>query len=235
MIPYFETKLGKLYLGDSKEIMDVLPDKSIDLILTDPPFDNNLSGSMGAGMAKKRAYIKRLYSEFASFDFEIMEKTRRLMKKYNGYWFFNIKQLFPYVDFIRKHQYNYLILTWHKKNPTPLLNNNYLPDTEYIFFIREKGSYFQATYETGKRYIETNIWKDHYDHPSAKPAYILYNYILNSSKRGDIVFDPFLGSGTTAVACEQLGRQWIGIEKSEKYCEIAKRRIDAEARQGKFL
>lgn len=211
--------------GDCSEEMKKMPDKSVDLIVTDPPFDNSLSASMGAGIAKKRDYIKRLYREFASFDFKILEDTRRLMNIYNGYWFFNIKQLFPYVDFLRKHDYNYSLLTWHKRNPTPLLNNNYLPDTEYIFFIRDKGAYFKPTYETGKRYIETNVWKNHYDHPSAKPSSILRNYILNSSKENDTILDPFMGTGATGVACIELNRRFIGIEIKKEYYEIAKRRI----------
>lgn len=215
----------KLIHGDCLKEMKKMEDKSIDLIVTDPPFDNSLSCSMGAGMAKYRSYMKRIYDEFASFDFNVLEETRRLMKTYNSYWFFNIKQLFPYGDFIKKYNYNYLILCWHKKNPTPLLNNNYLPDTEYVFFIRESGAHFKATYETAKRYVETNVWKNHYDHPSAKPSNILRNYILNSSKEGDTILDPFMGTGTTGSICKELNRKFIGIEINKKYFNMAEKRI----------
>ena len=72
-------------------------------------------------------------------------------------------------------------------------------------------------------------------HPTQKPVALIGWLLKKFSQENDLIFDPFLGSGTTAVACEKLGRRWIGIEISEKYCEIAARRIDNEARQGKLF
>lgn len=72
-------------------------------------------------------------------------------------------------------------------------------------------------------------------HPTEKPYRLMNMLVSDFSKKDDLIFDPFLGSGTTAVACEKLGRHWIGIEISEKYCEIAARRIDNEAKQGKLF
>jgi DNA modification methylase len=71
-------------------------------------------------------------------------------------------------------------------------------------------------------------------HPSQKPKTLLFK-LLQDSKTSGIVYDPFLGSGTTAIACERLGRKWIGIEISEKYCEIAAKRIESEASQLKLF
>jgi len=71
------------------------------------------------------------------------------------------------------------------------------------------------------------------DHPSQKPI-MLFRQLLDENK-GDVVLDPFLGSGTTAVACERLNRRWIGIEIEEKYCEIAAKRIEAEYKQRKLF
>ena len=72
-------------------------------------------------------------------------------------------------------------------------------------------------------------------HPTQKPIFVIKNLIERFSEPKDIILDSFLGSGTTGVACEKLGRRWIGIEISEKYCEIAKKRIRAEANQHKLF
>jgi site-specific DNA-methyltransferase (adenine-specific) len=88
----------------------------------------------------------------------------------------------------------------------------------------------------GKRgvynYLSTSNRKT--DHPTEKPEGLFRELIGDFSLNG-IVFDPFLGSGTTAVACEQLNRKWIGIEISEKYCEIAARRLELETQQLKLF
>ena len=73
------------------------------------------------------------------------------------------------------------------------------------------------------------------NHPSPKPVEYYKQCICRFSDEQDIVFDPFIGSGTTGVACEQLNRRWIGIEISEQYCEIAAKRIEAEAKQLKMF
>ncbi len=68
-----------------------------------------------------------------------------------------------------------------------------------------------------------------------KPVQLIIQLISKYSKKGQVVLDPFLGSGTTAVACEELNRKWVGIEISEKYCEIAAKRIEAENKQLKLF
>lgn len=73
------------------------------------------------------------------------------------------------------------------------------------------------------------------NHPSPKPIEYYMAVLQRFTNNGDFVLDPFLGSGTTAVACERLNRRWIGIEIEEKYCEIAARRIEAEAKQLKMF
>ena len=126
------------------------------------------------------------------------------------------------------------LLSWHKTNPVPTCNNKYLSDTEYLLFFREKGVKIFGSYETKKKYYVTptnKSDKDKYEHPTIKPLEIIQNLILNSSQEGDVVLDPFLGSGTTAVAAVNTNRHYIGFELDEKYFDIACQRLDeAEAK-----
>ena len=84
----------------------------------------------------------------------------------------------------------------------------------------------------GRRF---NIWRikqsQKQKHPAPFPLQLAKDHIISWSNEGEIILDPFFGSGTTGVACEELGRKWIGIEISEKYCEIAARRIEKETQQ----
>ena len=77
--------------------------------------------------------------------------------------------------------------------------------------------------------------KDKKQHPCQKPSGLFVSILSDFSKKDDLILDPFLGSGTTAIACERLNRRWIGIEISEEYCEIAARRIEAETKQLKLF
>ena len=90
-------------------------------------------------------------------------------------------------------------------------------------------------FKRGQNYIQFTVSGDKPEHESPKPIEMLFKTVSRFSNKSDLILDPFLGSGTTAVACEKLGRRWIGIEISQKYCEIAKKRIDLEALQGKLF
>ena len=72
-------------------------------------------------------------------------------------------------------------------------------------------------------------------HPTEKPINLFGHFIELHSQKGEVILDPFLGSGTTAVACERLGRNWIGIEIDPEYCKIAEKRVAAERAQGKLF
>ena len=124
------------------------------------------------------------------------------------------------------------MLIWNKTNPLPVYNNHYLIDKEYIIFIRDKGLEFRAkNFEYGKTIFQYPINlrdKRKYGHPTIKPLPIIERLIENSSKEGDIILDPFMGSGTTAVAAKRLNRQYIGYELNKKYCEVANQRIEEE-------
>lgn len=110
----------------------------------------------------------------------------------------------------------------------PLCGSKYLTDCEYCLYFHETLK-LNTTYETAKTVYDLPINivdKNYYEHPTIKPLEPIKNFIVNSSKEGDLIFDPFLGSGTTAVAAKELKRDYIGFEISDKYCKIAEDRIN---------
>lgn len=122
------------------------------------------------------------------------------------------------------------ILTWHKTNPVPTCHNKYLSDTEYLLFFRGKGVKVRGTYDTKRKFLVSSVNKadkDLYNHPTVKPYGMTRDLIVNSSDEGDVVLDPFAGSGTTLAAAKELGRHWIGYEISPVYTETANRRISS--------
>lgn len=92
----------------------------------------------------------------------------------------------------------------------------------------EKGKGLNGNYKTKSRFYLTSKTKNIFGHPTTKPIEIIKNLIINASKENDLVLDCFLGSGTTALACKQLGRKCLGIETSPEYCKIAKQRLSQE-------
>jgi len=216
-----------IYNGDCKKGLNNIPKNSVDFILTDPPYKMDGNAKGGCGFLKDREYLKNIYKEklHKGFNMQILEQFKRILKEMNLVIFCSKNQLRNYLNWIHKNNYNWILITWNKKNPIPAINNNYLPDTEYIFHIRKKGIGLNGNYNTKKRYYLTNVNKNKFKHPTVKPLKIIRNLIINSTNKKDIVLDPFLGSGTTALACQQLDRKFIGFEKEDKYIEIIKERL----------
>ena len=222
-------------LGDCLELLKEIPDNSIDLIVTDPPY---ILETDGAGMFGKKAdnYGGQRYV-MKNIDFmkngiseNVLDELIRVMKKINIYIWCSQKQLpIFYKYFVEKKKCNWNLLCWHKTNPTPTCGNKYLTDTEFCLFFREKGVKVYGEYATKRTfYVSTKNLEDKklYNHPTIKPLEIIQNIIINSSNEGDIVLDPFLGSGTTVVASKMLNRKYIGFEINKDYFEIAQKRID---------
>lgn len=215
--------------GDCLELMKSIPDKSIDLIVTDPPY---LIETSGAGIYKQddKQYVKELNQIKDGFSEEVLDEICRVLRKINVYFFCSQKQIIPLLDyFVKKKKCNWNLLCWHKSNPVPACGNKYLTDTEFILFFREKGVKIGGEFKTKFTYYVTPLNqsdKKQYGHPTIKPLEIVGNLILNSSNEGDIILDPFLGSGTTAVAAVNTNRHYIGFELNVDYFDIACKRLD---------
>lgn len=216
--------------------MKEIPDGSIDLVITDPPYEKKGNGYYcggGAFGSTKRKYHSVLDDNrlLNGVDKACLDELVRVMKKINIYLWCNKTQLRQYIDFFEDKGCSTELLTWHKTNPVPTCNNKYLSDTEYLLFFREKGVKVFGSYSTKKKYYITPTNKNDkklYSHPTIKPLDIIQNITINSSEEGATVLDPFMGSGTTGVACLNTGRKFIGIEIDKDYFEIAKKRINSK-------
>lgn len=222
-----------LRLGDCLEVLKNIPSASIDLIVTDPPY--LIENTKAGGKSKLAKSIQVMNNEIkennlvSGFNEKILEEMYRVMKNTNIYIWCNHKQIPMYLDFFVKEKgCSFDIIIWNKTNAMPLFNNKYLTDKEYCLYFRKNAYCNPNSYVEAKTvyYQPINIKdKKLWDHPTIKPLNIIEILIKNSSKENNIILDPFMGSGTTGVACKNLNRNFIGIELDEKYFNIAKERI----------
>lgn len=224
----------ELYNEDCMNILRKMEDASVDLIVTDPPYNIETKGA-GIYKQKDKQYVKELEGMKDGFSEDILEELCRVMKKINIYIFCSQKQIIPLLDFfVKRKKCNYNIISWHKTNPVPACGNKYLTDTEFVLFFREKGVKVYGSFETKKTWYVTPlnvIEKKEYGHPTVKPQLLLRNFIINSSEEYETVLDPFMGSGSTGVASVLTNRKFIGIEIDGKYFDTAKKRIGEEIKK----
>ena len=218
-----------LLLGDCRLHLGAVPDGSVDLVVMDPPYLGRARGS-GCFGTRNRAYRDEVAPLLDGVGTDVMDLIVGKMKAVNIYVFCNKSQLRQHIDYFDDLGCNVDLLTWHKSNPVPACGNKYLSDTEYIVFARDPGVRLHGTYETlGKYYLSpvNKTDKRAYGHPTVKPLGLVDRFVVNSSKEGDLVLDPFMGTGTTGVSCVTRGRRFVGIESDPGYYETAVARISS--------
>ena len=213
MKPYFETELGKLYHGDCIEILPRL--EPVDLVLTDPPYgigDKCVGGcgkSHGWANSHAEKYVRNNWDSSPPCEdcFKLIcEKSDKQI-----IWGGNYFKLEP----------SRCWLVWNK------------PERGFTLAEAELA---WTNADNVVRVFDRRRHENDRVHPTQKPlSLFIWCLSLSWTKKTNTVLDPFLGSGTTAVACERLNRRWIGIEIEEKYCEISAKRIDKETRQLKLF
>lgn len=225
-----------LYNGDCLDVLKTIPDNSVDLIATDPPY--LISATNGGGTINNVKKLNQSLKDLTvvditkGYDIEHFGKEFiRVMKEINIYVWCNKVQIPDYFEFyVKQHKCKFDIICWHKTNALPTYSNKYLSDTEYLLYFRKgKGKCFPESYEDAKTFYIAPINhsdKKKYGHPTIKPLDITQKIIRNSTKEGHIVLDPFMGSGTTGVACVNTDRNFIGIELDRGYFDIAEKRIN---------
>lgn len=222
------------------ELPKICPD-SVDLIITDPPYlisKVSEGGSINDKM-KLNTSLKTLETERLNIGYNIRlfarEVARIQGKNINAYFWCNKAQLPLYLEvYVMEMKCKFELLCWHKNNALPTYSNKYLSDTEYCLYVHKgKGRTHPACYEDAKTYWVGQINhadKKKYGHPTIKPLEYIRQLIRNSSCEGDVVLDPFVGSGTTAVAALKEKRRFIGFELNEQYYNIACARVEEAAR-----
>ncbi len=224
----FET--NRIYNVDCYQAIKHLPDSCIDLIITDPPYEQDVAHSSGAFGIDKKLNYKQIADISCGIDYSILDEFVRVLKRINLYIWCSRRQIPKLIDyFVTNRKCRYNIITWHKSNAIPAANNCYVSDTEYCLYFRERGVKLYGSVVTKRTYYITptnKADKDKFGHPTIKPLGIIQNFIINSSKAGDVVFDPFAGSGTTGVAAKNNNRQYILFEKDENRYLQAKNRLN---------
>ncbi|MCQ2974960.1 MAG: site-specific DNA-methyltransferase [Bacteroidales bacterium] len=220
---------------DSKVVIKQIPNNSIDFILTDPPY-NIGKHSTGNIQLPGRTAINNDVAEWDWVDFnpnEWADEFVRILKptgnlfiftSYNqiGQWYDNLDHKFDTSNF----------MIWHKTNPTPkIFKASFLNSCEIIFTCwNKKHTWNFISQKEMHNFVESPICMrperlNNPKHPTQKPISILKKMITIASNKGDIVFDPFMGVGSTGVASLELERKFIGIEINEKYFLEAKQRM----------
>ena len=205
----------------------------VDLIVTDPPYF--IKSTRAGGKSELARSIQPMNDELQNgnltvgIDDKILNVMWSLMKAPNIYIWCNGAQIPQYIDFfVKKHKCKMDIIVWHKTNATPLFCNKYLSDKEYCLYFRRGGYCQPQSYKKATTVYELPInSKDKrlYGHPTIKPLPIIRTIVENSAKPNQLVLDPFMGSGTTAVACKGLGRNFIGFEIKPEYVATSEMRL----------
>lgn len=223
----------QLYNEDCYKGIKKIPDKSVDLVVTDPPYEiKGLHTGTGLLKHRKDSHANQMMEANLGdgINLKILDELVRVMKKINIYLWCNKEQIYDYMTyFVKERKCNFEIIVWGKPNPAPFTNGHYLKDKEYCLFFWEKGVKIGGNYDTLKTYYVKNTNtedKKKYLHPTIKPLDIIKNLITNSCNGGGVVLDCFMGSGTTGVACKELGLDFIGFELNKKYYDIAVDRIN---------
>lgn len=161
-----------------------------------------------------------------------------MLKKINVFVWCSKAQLKDILNYwTSEDNINFELLVWCKVNPTPMTNNIWLPDIEYCLYFRENNVSLNDGYLLKSKWFVSPLNvndKNSYNHPTIKPLELVKRHIIHTTKENDIVLDCFLGSGTTAVACKETNRQYIGFEIDEKYYKIATERLNGIDQKGQM-
>lgn len=231
-------KPNQIYLGDCLDVMKEIPDGCIDLIATDPPYRLTQRGSNGTMSGYWATDAAKKGTVFEHNDIEIeqyLPEFYRILKEDAHYYIMcNNLNMPHFFDVIGKSKFHFVkLLVWDKQ--TKICGKYYMGQIEFIFLIRKGKDKPINNCGTSDLLSFPNVKDKNADgsniHDSQKPIGLMQTLIQNSSNVGDIVLEPFAGSGTTCIAALRENRKYIGIELDRHYYNIAKKRIETELSQ----
>jgi len=239
-VKYPKDFLNKIVCGDSVEVMQQIPDGSIDLVVTSPPY--NLKNSTGNGMKDGRggkwskAALLNGYAdhgdsmphgEYVEWQRNCLTEMMRILKDdgaifYNHKWRVQGGLLQDRQDIVSGFPVRQIII-WKRKGGINFNPGYFLPTYEVIYLIAKKKFKLAP-----KANAHGDVWEIGQElnnpHPAPFPIELIERIV--SSTKAQVVLDPFMGSGTTAVVAESLGRDFVGIEISPEYCKMAENRLE---------
>lgn len=230
-----------LLKGDNNEFIKNIENNYIDLILIDPPYIisrssnfKNHSKNTPDELIKKYGNLSIDFGDWdkteINWDFMFKEYYRILKKGGTLIMFYDIWKSSNIKFYADKYKFKqHRICQWQKSNPVPINSNiNYLSNSiEYFFsFTKGKKPTFNSSYDNGVYVYPLCHGKERYNHPTQKPLSLISDIVKKHSNEGDIVLDSFAGVFTTHVACDNLNRKCISIERDEKFYEIGVERVN---------
>ena len=245
--------LNKILNGDCLKELKKIPDKTFDLVFADPPYNMQIGEKLTRPDASKVNGVNDKWDQFSSFEHYDkfskywLKECKRILKDNGSMWvigtYHNIFRLGYHIQNL-----NYCILNdviWRKNNPMPNFKGTRFTNAHetLIWASKNKKSKYTFNYQSlkclnddlqmrsdwilpicnGKERLKKDGKKIH---STQKPEALLHRIILATTNKGDSIFDPFLGTGTTAVVAKKLGRKYFGVEKDKKYFQAAKQRIN---------
>jgi site-specific DNA-methyltransferase (adenine-specific) len=252
--------IDKIVNGNCLHVLPTFPEKSVDLVFADPPYNLQLEKELWRPNSTRVNGVEDTWDQFS--DFEAYDRftkgwlieCRRVLKDTGTIWVIGSYHNIFRVGRIMQDLGFWILndIVWVKNNPMPNFHGVRFTNAHetLIWAQKNKGNRYTFNYQTmkslninnnencglqmrsdwklpictGKERIKINGEKAH---PTQKPEALLHRVILSSSNPGDIVLDPFFGSGTTGAVAKKYGRHWIGIESDTAYVSIAQQRVDA--------
>lgn len=244
--------LDQLLRGDCIKRMRALPAASVDMIFADPPYNLQLGRDLfrpegGRVDAVDDAWDKfDTLAAYDTFTGAWLAEARRILKPTGTIWVIgSYHNIFRVGSLLQDRGFWILNdIIWRKANPMPNFKGTRFTNAHETLIWASQGE--SARYTFNYRAMKTlndelqmrsdwvlpicagqeRIKRDgHKAHPTQKPEALLYRVLLACTKPGDVVLDPFFGTGTTGAVAKRLGRHWIGIEREESYCQVAEERI----------
>ena len=246
--------LDQIIQGDCVEVLNTLPENSIDLIFADPPYNLQLQGELWRPNVTRVDAVDDEWDRFESlatydaFTRDWLTACRRVLKDTGTLWVIGSYHNIYRVGAVLMDLGFWILndIVWIKTNPMPNFRGvRFTNAHETLLWVQKhKGARYTFNYRamkalngdlqmrsdwllpicSGKERIRIDGKKVH---TTQKPEALLYRVLLSSSNPGDVVLDPFFGTGTTGAVARRLRRRWIGIEQDARYVKVARQRIDA--------
>ncbi|WP_292032893.1 MULTISPECIES: site-specific DNA-methyltransferase [unclassified Brevundimonas] len=251
-----ELKTDVILRGDCIEVLKGLPDKSVDMVFADPPYNLQLGGDLLRPDNSKVDAVDDEWDKFDSFAAydaftrAWLTECRRVLKDEGSLWvigsYHNIFRLGSAMQDLGFWVLNDII--WRKSNPMPNFKGTRFTNAHETLIWAAKSreqKRYTFNYDALKAFNEDTQMRSDWTlalctgaerlkdengdkaHPTQKPEALLHRVILSASRVGDVILDPFFGTGTTGAAAKRLGRRFIGIERDEGYAKVAEKRIKA--------
>ena len=246
--------INSILAGDCIDVMTSLPEASVDLIFADPPYNLQLKADLHRPDNSKVDAVDDAWDQFSSFAAydkftqDWLKAARRLLKPNGAIWVIGSYHNIFRVGATLQNEGFWILndVVWRKSNPMPNFRGKRFTNAHetMIWASKSEGGKYTFNYEALKALNEgvqmRSDWvmpictgherlKDdngNKAHPTQKPEALLHRILVGCTNPGDIILDPFFGTGTTGAVAKMLGRDFIGIEREESYRKVAQKRLD---------